>query len=131
MAAGPGVRPSRGDDGDPDALIAAAKEWWSPLRTVCLLSGGTDSGVLAHRCREHYDELLYIDTGTAIPGVEVQALGFRRVITYTLATEPGSSVRAAGFEAIGRVPRKSWDVPSRPRRDRHRLCERRCWGRAA
>lgn len=54
----------------PDALIAVAKARWSPLWTVCLFSGGTDSGVLAHRCRDSYDELLYIDTGTAIPGVE-------------------------------------------------------------
>lgn len=66
------VRASLGETSlrDADALIAAAKERWSPLRTVCLFSGGTDSGVLAHRCRDSYDELLYIDTGTAIPGVE-------------------------------------------------------------
>jgi hypothetical protein len=60
-----------------------------------------------------------------------RAIGYERAITYTLATEPGSSLKAAGFRVIGRVPRKSWSVPSRPRRDRHPLCERICWGRAA
>jgi 3'-phosphoadenosine 5'-phosphosulfate sulfotransferase (PAPS reductase)/FAD synthetase len=34
-----------------------------------LFSGGNDSTVLAHRCREHYDGLAWIDTGTAVPGV--------------------------------------------------------------
>lgn len=35
----------------------------------CLFSGGNDSTVLAHRCREHYDGLAFVDTGTAVPGV--------------------------------------------------------------
>jgi 3'-phosphoadenosine 5'-phosphosulfate sulfotransferase (PAPS reductase)/FAD synthetase len=52
---------------DPDELIAEAKERWAPIKTYCLFSGGNDSGVLAHRCREHYDALFYIDTGTAVP----------------------------------------------------------------
>ncbi len=40
-----------------------------PLKTVCLVSGGGDSTVTAHRCRDLYDEIAYIDTGTALPGV--------------------------------------------------------------
>jgi 3'-phosphoadenosine 5'-phosphosulfate sulfotransferase (PAPS reductase)/FAD synthetase len=55
---------------DPEELIAEAKERWTPIKTYCLFSGGGDSGVLAHRCRDHYDELFYIDTGTAIPNSE-------------------------------------------------------------
>jgi 3'-phosphoadenosine 5'-phosphosulfate sulfotransferase (PAPS reductase)/FAD synthetase len=55
---------------DPYALIAQAQERWQPIRTFCLFSGGNDSGVLAHRCREHYDALFFVDTGTAVPGVE-------------------------------------------------------------
>jgi 3'-phosphoadenosine 5'-phosphosulfate sulfotransferase (PAPS reductase)/FAD synthetase len=52
---------------DPDQLIAEAKARWEPIATYCLFSGGNDSAVLAHRCREHYDALFYIDTGTAVP----------------------------------------------------------------
>jgi 3'-phosphoadenosine 5'-phosphosulfate sulfotransferase (PAPS reductase)/FAD synthetase len=48
-------------------LIGEARARWRPIKTYCLFSGGGDSGVLAHRCRDQYDELLYIDTGTAIP----------------------------------------------------------------
>jgi hypothetical protein len=39
------------------------------------------------------------------------ALGYRRVITYTLETEPGSSLRAAGFTLDARVspPVNGWE----------------------
>jgi len=47
------------------------------------------------------------------------ALGYRRVITYTRADEPGTSLRAAGWHVVAERPaRKGWDVPSRPRDDR-------------
>jgi 3'-phosphoadenosine 5'-phosphosulfate sulfotransferase (PAPS reductase)/FAD synthetase len=59
---------------DPDELIAEARSRWQPVRTYCLFSGGNDSAVLAHRCRENYDELLYIDTGTAIPSTDQPAI---------------------------------------------------------
>jgi 3'-phosphoadenosine 5'-phosphosulfate sulfotransferase (PAPS reductase)/FAD synthetase len=59
-AAGPAGR-------NPDELIAEAKARWAPIATYCLFSGGNDSAVLAHRCREQYDALFYIDTGTAPP----------------------------------------------------------------
>ena len=48
-------------------MIEEAKRRWEPIKTYCLFSGGNDSATLAHRCREHYDELFYIDPGTAIP----------------------------------------------------------------
>src|ERR1019366_5080968 len=52
------------------AIIAeAARENTPVIRTICLTSGGGDSTVLAHQCRDLYDELFHIDTGTALPGV--------------------------------------------------------------
>jgi len=53
----------------PEAIIAAALAANRPVGTYCLFSGGGDSLVTAHRCREHYDALVHIDTGTALPGV--------------------------------------------------------------
>lgn len=48
-----------------------------------------------------------------------QALGYRRLITYTQDSESGSSLRAAGFRVIGERPaRPGWDAPSRPRESR-------------
>lgn len=44
-------------------------------------------------------------------------LGYKRLITYTLISEPGTSLKAAGWKVIGRTEYKpkGWDVPSRPR----------------
>jgi hypothetical protein len=47
------------------------------------------------------------------------ALGYRRIGTYILKSEPGSSLKAAGWKLIGETPGKSWSVPSRPRADKH------------
>jgi hypothetical protein len=45
-----------------------------------------------------------------------KALGYRRAITYTLASETGASVRAAGFQRDAELdPHRGWDMPSRPR----------------
>lgn len=48
-----------------------------------------------------------------------KALGYRRLVTYTQAGEPGSSLRAAGWRVVAqRPPRPGWDMPSRPRETR-------------
>lgn len=47
----------------------------------------------------------------------VRALGYRKLITYTLAAEGGGSLRAAGFRVVGEVAGRSWSCPSRPRVD--------------
>lgn len=46
------------------------------------------------------------------------ALGYRRLVTYTLATEPGTSLRAAGWKVVGAVRGRSWSCASRPRVDK-------------
>lgn len=56
-----------------------------------------------------------------------RALGYRRLITFTLSTEPGTSLRAAGWKLVGETPGRSWNVPSRPRVDRHPLQQRFRW----
>lgn len=42
-------------------------------------------------------------------------MGYHRVITYTLQSESGASLRAAGFKDCGPAGGVSWDMPSRPR----------------
>lgn len=56
-----------------------------------------------------------------------RAMGYRRLVTFTLAVEPGTSLAAAGWKLIGSTPGKSWSVPSRPRFDKHPLGERLLW----
>lgn len=55
------------------------------------------------------------------------ALGYKRLITYTLASEPGTSLRAAGFRVVGEVKGRSWTTPSRPRVDKHPLQNKLRW----
>ena len=54
----------------PESVIAEAEERYGPfVARVCLFSGGNDSLATAHRCRDFYDELVWVNTGTAVPGV--------------------------------------------------------------
>lgn len=46
-------------------------------------------------------------------------MGYRRIITYTLASEPGTSLRAAGWRRVRETDGGSWSCPSRPRVDQH------------
>lgn len=55
------------------------------------------------------------------------AMGYRRVITYTLADESGASLRGAGFHMIGERKGRSWHCPSRPRIDKHPLQNKFAW----
>lgn len=48
-----------------------------------------------------------------------KALGYRRVVTYTLPEEGGSSLRASGFSIIGEAGGGSWSRAERPRVDLH------------
>jgi hypothetical protein len=47
------------------------------------------------------------------------ALGYSRLVTYTLAEESGSSLTAAGWRCIGLAGGGSWSRESRPRVDKH------------
>ncbi len=49
------------------------------------------------------------------------ALGYKKIGTYILKSEPGTSLTAAGWKLIGETPGRSWSVPSRPRVDTHPL----------
>lgn len=56
-----------------------------------------------------------------------RALGYRRLITYTLASEPGTSLRAAGWRLVGEVKGRSWHRPGRPRVDTHPTQDKLRW----
>lgn len=58
-----------------------------------------------------------------------QALGYREAWTYTLPEEPGTSLRAAGFEDMGLTEGGEHSRPSRPRRPAVRPEPKRRWRR--
>jgi hypothetical protein len=56
-----------------------------------------------------------------------RAMGYRRLVTYTLATERGVSVAAAGWSMVAQCQGGSWHRDSRPRVDRHPTQEKLRW----
>lgn len=59
---------------------------------------------------------------------EARRRGYVRVISYTLATEDGASLRAVGFRESGTSAGGGWSRPSRTREaDRHPVCAKRRW----
>lgn len=56
-----------------------------------------------------------------------RALGYQRLVTYTLATEGGESLRGAGWKCLGTAGGGSWDRAARPRADHHPVQEKIRW----
>jgi hypothetical protein len=94
----------------------------------------------------HYDDGLTLEVNrTATDGTRhansmlygaawraAKALGYRRLITYTQKGEPGSSLRAAGWQVLAeRPPRDGWTTPARPRVEHGTAYQQRTlWGAA-
>lgn len=57
----------------------------------------------------------------------VKAMGYKRLITYTLAEEKGTSLVAAGYKELYKTKGGSWSVPSRPRIDKHPIGIKTLW----
>lgn len=57
-----------------------------------------------------------------------KALGYQKLITYTLPKEGGASLRAAGWSVVGEtISTKGWSRRSRPRVDTHPLQAKLKW----
>ena len=54
-------------------------------------------------------------------------LGYRKLITYTLPTESGVSLTAAGWKCIGEAGGGTWNRKARPRYDVHPLQVKLKW----
>lgn len=60
---------------------------------------------------------------------EAKRRGFERIITYTLASEPGTTLTAAGWTADSFTVGRRWNAPSRPRGDNTPLENKVRWCR--
>lgn len=55
-----------------------------------------------------------------------RAMGGHRLVTYTLASEPGTSLKAAGFHIEAHLPaRANWNTDKRPRPNNTEPCPAR------
>src|SRR3990167_9250999 len=57
----------------------------------------------------------------------VKAMGYKRLITYTLASEKGVSLVAANYKVVGQSKGGSWSCNSRKRIDKHPLGQKTLW----
>ena len=48
-----------------------------------------------------------------------KALGYRRLVTYILSEEPGTTLKAAGWRCVGEAGGGKWGRTGRPRVDKH------------
>jgi hypothetical protein len=60
-----------------------------------------------------------------------RALGYRKLVTYTLPEEGGASLRGAGWTVIGEAGGGSWDRKDRPRIDTHPTQAKLRWEKSA
>ena len=56
-----------------------------------------------------------------------KALGYKRLVTYTLQREAGASLRAAGWKCLGNAGGRSWHRESRPRVDKAPTEQKTLW----
>jgi len=56
-----------------------------------------------------------------------RALGYKKLLTYTLITEPGTSLRAAGWKLIKKAGGGTWNRKNRPRVDMHPVGQKLLW----
>jgi hypothetical protein len=54
-------------------------------------------------------------------------MGYRRAVTYTLESESGASLKAAGFTLDGVTDGGSWDRPARRRTDKTTTAPKKRW----
>ncbi|MEW6110612.1 MAG: XF1762 family protein [Thermodesulfobacteriota bacterium] len=59
-----------------------------------------------------------------------RSLGYKRLITYILASESGTSLRAAGWRIVGQCGGGSWCRSNRFRVNRHPTGEKTLWEQA-
>ncbi|SRR5581483_4022642 len=67
----------------------------------------------------------------AAAGKITRALGYRRLITYTLPEEGGASLKGAGWRLIGERGGGSWSRIRRPREDKHATQKKSIYGNSS
>ena len=56
-----------------------------------------------------------------------RAMGYQKMVTYTLKTEPGTSLKASGWDVMAETRGGSWNCEARPRVDKHPLQGKLRW----
>ena len=106
--------------------ISNRTEWWRKI-VGCAIVGRPVARMLDDRATLEVTRLCSDGSGNACSMLYsacwhiAKEMGYKRMITYILNTEPGSSLKGAGWLLVGERGGGSWDVPSRRRNDKHPL----------
>lgn len=85
--------------------------WTAEVTRLCVLDGHKNA------CSKLY----------AAAWRATRAMGYRRIGTYILQTEPGTSLKAAGWKCLGKAGGDTWNSKGRPRVDKHPLQMKLRW----
>jgi hypothetical protein len=109
---------------DPDCLIRGVAIAGRPVARLLDTSWRLEILRVATDGTTNASSMLYAAVARA--GV---AIGYRRedILTYTLATEPGSLLRAAGWVPVSITTGASLDRPTRRRTDKHPTSSKIRW----
>ena len=95
----------------------ALDDGWTLEVTRCCVKPGAPKGA----CSKLYARCWQI----------VRLMGYRRLVTYTLPSESGASLRGAGWKCIGVCGGGTWNRRNRPRVDKHPLGLKLRWEKEA
>lgn len=56
-------------------------------------------------------------------------MGYKKIISYILETEEGTSLKAAGWKYEGLTNGGSWNTKTRPREDKAPICKKQKWSK--
>jgi len=56
-------------------------------------------------------------------------MGYSKIITYILESEPGTSLKAAGWHKEADIKGHTWNTPSRPRQTTAPTCDKQRWAK--
>ena len=98
--------------------------WTAEVTRVCCIDLGT---VVGRDGRTHAAGAVSLLYGACWRAA--RAIGYRRLVTYTLPSEGGASLRGAGWTSIGEAGGGSWSRQDRPRVDTHPLQGKLRWER--
>ncbi len=138
------------ESGEANAFIARYHRHHKPLKVGYLFAIGLNDGekvvgvslvgrpVARHLCDGYTAEVRRLCTdGThnacsmlyAASWRACRAMGYRRLITYILKEEPGTSLRAAGWRLVGMAGGGTWNRPKqgRLRYDNHPTGQKQLW----
>lgn len=87
------------------------------VNRLCVAHDKFPAGFLWNACSQAY----------AQAAREAKKRGYEKIMTYTLESEEGTTLKAVGWTPVAKTKGGSWNCPSRPREDKAPTCPKIRW----